>query len=199
MSLFTWMLSACALGGSTELAEPVKKGQAEAVFAGGCFWCIESDFEKLEGVIAAESGYTGGKIEGPSYEQVSRKQTTHIEALRVVYDPKKVTYPELVDYFFHHIDPTQANGQFCDIGPQYTTAVFVADDTQREVATKAKAKAQETLGKTVVTTIRDAEKFWVAEEYHQDYYKKNPAHYLRYRTGCGRDAQVRRVWGEAKH
>lgn len=194
------MSSACAFGGSTELAPPIEKGQAEAVFAGGCFWCIESDFEKLDGVLAAESGYTGGVIEGPSYEQVSRKQTKHLEAIRVVYDPKKVTYSELVEYFFHHVDPTQADGQFCDHGPQYATAIFVADDAQRKAATKGKEDAQKALGKTVVTTIRDAGPFWLAEGYHQDYYLKNPAHYQRYRRGCGRDARVQLLWGDAaKH
>ena len=192
-------MSSCAFGGSTVLAPPVAKGQAEAVFAGGCFWCIESDFEKLAGVIDAQSGYTGGVIEGPSYEAVSAKQTKHIEAIRVIYDPAKVTYPELVDFFFKHIDPTQADGQFCDRGPQYTTAVFVASDAERKLAQAGKEAAQKALGKTVVTTIRDADKFWLAEEYHQDYYKKNPAHYQRYRTGCGRDATVRALWGSAAH
>ncbi|MCA9569032.1 MAG: peptide-methionine (S)-S-oxide reductase MsrA [Myxococcales bacterium] len=192
-------VSACAnAGGSTQLAAPVKAGQAEAIFAGGCFWCMESDFEKLPGVIEAESGYTGGKIEGPTYEMVGAHMTHHLEGVRVVYDPSKVSYQELVHYFFRHVDPTQTDGQFCDRGEQYTTAVFVKDDAERKTALAEKKLAQETLGKTVVTPVRDAAPFWLAEDYHQDYYKKNPGHYLRYRTGCRRDATVRALWGEAK-
>lgn len=197
----TLLSGACAMaaGGQTERAAPITAGQAEAIFAGGCFWCIESDFEKLDGVVAAESGYTGGTLEGPSYKEVGYGKTTHLEGIRVVYDPKKVSYDKLVDYFFHHVDPTQTDGQFCDKGAHYTTAVFVANDEERAIAQKAKDKAQKTLGKTVVTPIRDASAFWLAEDYHQDYYKKNPAHYQRYRTGCGRDARVQALWGSSDH
>lgn len=189
-------VSACASAGGTELAKPIEAGQAEAIFAGGCFWCIEKDFEKLDGVIEAESGYTGGKEKAPTYEQVGGHRTSHLEGIRVVYDPKKLTYEQLVHYFFRHIDPTQADGQFCDRGEQYTTAVFVADAEQRMIAEAAKAKAASQLGAPVVTTIRDAAPFWLAEEYHQDFYEKNPAHYQRYRTGCGRDARVHALWGD---
>ena len=194
-------VSACALAGGdrTRLAEPLKKGQAEAVFAGGCFWCIEKDFEKLPGVFDAQSGYTGGSIEGPTYHQVGTGITGHIESIRVIYDPKKVTYQELVHYFFRHVDPTQADGQFCDRGHQYTTAVFVHDEAERKVALAEKASAQEVLGATVVTPIQDAGKFWLAEEYHQDFYEKNPEHYARYRKGCGRDARVQQLWGAEGH
>ena len=198
--LSTLLISGCAMasGPSTELAKPVEAGQAEAIFAGGCFWCIESDFEKLDGVIEAESGYTGGTKKGPSYKEVGYGKTTHLEGIRVIYDPKKVSYEKLVDYFFHHVDPTQANGQFCDIGRHYTTAVFVANEEERKVASAAKKQAEKVLTGTVVTPILDASEFWLAEDYHQDFYKKNPAHYNRYRQGCGRDAQVKRVWG-GKH
>ncbi|MEZ4316840.1 MAG: peptide-methionine (S)-S-oxide reductase MsrA [Myxococcota bacterium] len=193
-------LSACtgsAYGGdATELAKPLEAGQAEAIFAGGCFWCIESDFEKLKGVIDAQSGYTGGEEKGSTYKQVGYGLTGHVEGIRVVYDPKLVSYPELVEYFFHHIDPTQTDGQFCDRGPQYTTAVFVHDEAERKVAVEAKRKAQADLAQPVVTPIRDVKDFWLAEEYHQDFYKKNPDHYKRYRTGCGRDARVHELWGE---
>jgi peptide-methionine (S)-S-oxide reductase len=187
-------VSACAWGG-TELAKPIKTGQAEAIFAGGCFWCIEKDFEKLDGVLSAESGYTGGTLESPTYEN----HHGHLEGIRVVYDPAKLTYEQLVHYFFRHIDPTQADGQFCDRGEAYTTAVFVADAAQRTVAEAEKKKAADFLGKTVVTPVRDQAPFWLAEGYHQDFYKKNPDHYQRYRTGCGRDARVNALWGAEKH
>lgn len=190
-------VSACAYGGdeATKLAEPVEEGQAEAIFAGGCFWCIEADFEKLKGVFEAESGYTGGQKKGPTYKQVSYGATSHLEGIRVVYDPKVVTYPDLVSYFFRHVDPTQADGQFCDRGPHYRTAVFVADAEQRKVAEAAKAEAGTVLGQGVVTEVLEAKDFWLAEDYHQDYYVKNAAHYQRYRTGCGRDARVQELWG----
>jgi peptide-methionine (S)-S-oxide reductase len=189
--------SACAsaAGGHTERAAPVKAGQAEAIFAGGCFWCIETDFEKLDGVVEAESGYTGGTIEGPSYKEVGYGKTNHLEGIRVIYDPKKVSYQELVHYFFRHVDPTQTDGQFCDKGQHYTTAVFVANDEERKIAMAEKAKAQEELKQTVVTPVRDASAFWLAEDYHQDFYKKNPTRYYSYRKGCGRDARVAQLWG----
>ncbi len=199
-ALLTAACSGSAYGGdATQLAAPVKANQAEAIFAGGCFWCIESDFEKLPGVIEAESGYTGGTKKGPTYKQVGYNMTNHLEGIRVIYDPKKVTYPELVTYFFRHVDPTQTDGQFCDRGPQYTTAVFVRGDEERKVALAAKVEAQRTLGQTVVTPIKDAGEFWLAEDYHQDFYKKEPAHYARYRAGCGRDARVKELWGDKAH
>jgi len=194
------LFAACSAYGddSTRLADPIQPGQAEAVFAGGCFWCIESDFEKLPGVIEAESGYVGGDEKGPTYKQVGYGKTHHIEGVRVVYDPKKVDYEQLVAYFFRHIDPTQTDGQFCDKGAQYTTAIFVKDEAEREVAVEQKRLAADQLKATVHTPIRDAKEFWLAEGYHQDYYKKNPEHYNRYRSGCGRDAKVAELWG-SKH
>ncbi len=196
-------LAACSTsygGDATVKAAPIEAGQAEAIFAGGCFWCIEKDFEKLDGVIEAESGYTGGDEKGPAYKQVGYGLTGHLEGIRVIYDPEKVTYPELVHYFFRHVDPTQTDGQFCDRGAHYTTAVFVMNDEERKIAEAAKKKAAEELGQKVHTPIRDAKDFWLAEDYHQDFYKKNPDHYQRYRTGCGRDARVQELWGSsAKH
>ena len=174
---------------------------AEAVFAGGCFWCIEADFDKVAGVIETESGYTGGALENPSYKVVSYTETGHFEALRVVYDPQTVTYSELVEYFWRHIDPTDGGGQFCDRGTSYLTAIFPADDTQAEIAEASRQtlEASNVLGNEIKTVIKPLTVFWPAEDYHQDYYQKNPIHYARYRRGCGRDARVRDVWaGETK-
>lgn len=175
-------------------------GQAVAVFAGGCFWCMEADFEKLPGVVSATSGYAGGAERSPTYEQVSSGRTGHTESVRVVYDPAKLSYETLADFFFKHIDPTQANGQFCDLGRQYRTAVFVANDVERQAVDKLIAgyAAQRLLPGRVVTEIVPATTFWPAEEYHQDYARKEPSHYGRYRAGCGRDDQVRAVWGARK-
>ena len=168
---------------------------ATAIFAGGCFWCVESDFEKLDGVGDVVSGYTGGSVDNPSYKQVSKEQTGHVEAVKVPFDPEIISYRELVDYFFRHVDPLDDGGQFCDRGFSYTTAIFVNSPEQKAAAEAAKAAAEKQLGKPVVTPIRDAETFWIAEDYHQDYYKKNPIRYRYYRTGCGRDNRIKRVWG----
>ncbi len=181
----------------TQAAGPLAEGQAEAVFAGGCFWCMEKPFDKLDGVLSTTSGYTGGEREGPTYREVGYHETQHLEALRVVYDPKKVSYDRLLEVFWHNIDPTQADGQFCDRGHQYTTAVFVANNGERKAAEKSKKAAAKTLGQPIVTDIREAATFWVAEEYHQDFYVKDPSHYSRYRLGCGRDARLKELWGDA--
>jgi peptide-methionine (S)-S-oxide reductase len=167
-----------------------------AFFAGGCFWCVEKDFEKLDGVGDVVSGYTGGDIENPTYEQISKVDTGHREAVQIPYDPTVVTYRELVDYFFRHIDPLDAGGQFCDRGPSYMTAIWVQNDEEREIAESAKAAAEAELGKTVVTPILDAKTFWRAEERHQDFYKTNSTRYTFYRRGCGRDARVAKIWGK---
>lgn len=177
-------------------AGPVPDGRAEAVFAGGCFWCMETPFERIEGVDTVESGYTGGVIEGPTYAEVSSHRTQHIEAIRVVYDPKIVTYGELLGHFWHNIDPTQGDGQFCDRGHQYTTAVFFGNAEERKLAEETKAAAAAELGQAVVTDIRKASTFWLAEEYHQDFYKKSPERYYSYRKGCGRDRRLAELWGE---
>ena len=163
-----------------------------AYFAGGCFWCVESDFEKLEGVGDVVSGYTGGESRNPTY----RNHDGHVEAVKIPFDPSVVSYRELVDYFFRHVDPLDAGGQFCDRGYSYTTAIFYTDDEQKAAAEASKAGAQDELGKDVVTPIRALDTFWLAEDYHQDYYKKNPLRYKYYRTSCGRDRRVKQVWGK---
>lgn len=162
------------------------------VVAGGCFWCVEADFEKLDGVGDVLSGYGGGSKQNPTY----RDHEGHLEVAKIPYDPSVVTYRELVDYFFRHIDPLDDGGQFCDRGHSYTTAVFYRTDEERDAAEASKAAAEAELGETVVTPIREFEKFWIAEDYHQDYYKKNPLRYKFYRTSCGRDRRVKAVWGD---
>jgi methionine-S-sulfoxide reductase len=168
---------------------------ATAVFAGGCFWCTEADFEKMPGVVSAISGYAGGKEPNPTYEQVVRDETGHLEAVQVTYDPAKISYAALVDRFWPTIDPTDPKGQFCDKGPSYTTAVFVADEAQRRIAEASRAAAQKRLKQRIVTPIRPAARFWPAEGKHQDYAKKNPLRYNTYRKGCGRDAKLKALWG----
>ena len=177
-------------------APPPLADQAVAVFAGGCFWCMEKPFDKLPGVVSTTSGYTGGEIPGPSYKQVSMHQTRHYEALRVVYNPGLVSYERLLEVFWHNVDPTQSNGQFCDKGDQYRTGVFTSDPAEVKLAEATRAAAQETLGETIVTQILPAAPFWIAEEYHQDFYVKSPDHYQRYRTGCGRDRRLQELWGD---
>jgi peptide-methionine (S)-S-oxide reductase len=172
--------------------------RATATFAGGCFWCTESDFDKVPGVISTTSGYTGGTVANPTYTQVSSGGTGHAEAVEVVYDPRKVDYQKLVEYFFHSIDPTVRNRQFCDVGDQYRTAIFVHNAEERRVAEVAKAKAQEALKQPVYTQIADAAPFYVAEDYHQDFYLKNPVKYKFYRWNCGRDQRLEQLWGKKK-
>jgi peptide-methionine (S)-S-oxide reductase len=170
-------------------------GGAVAVFAGGCFWCTESDFEHVPGVIDAVSGYTGGHTQSPTYEEVTAGGTGHYEAVRVRYDPARVSYAALVRHFFRTVDPTDAGGQFCDRGESYRTAVFVAGRGERREAEAALAEANRTLGGRVVTPVLPLGAFWPAEDYHQDYYRKNPIRYRFYRSRCGRDARLREVWG----
>ncbi len=179
----------------TALTAAAQAATATAVFAGGCFWCTESDFEKLPGVIAAESGYTGGKVAKPSYESVSSGSTGHTEAVRVTYDPDKVTYAQLVDYFWRTIDPTEKDRQFCDVGNQYRTGIYWGSEAERAVAEASKAALLKSGQlKEIYTEIKHADPFYLAEDYHQDYYKKNPVRYKYYRYSCGRDAQLQRVW-----
>ncbi|MGD9801618.1 MAG: peptide-methionine (S)-S-oxide reductase MsrA [Parvularculaceae bacterium] len=168
---------------------------ATAVFAGGCFWCVESDFEKLDGVASAVSGYSGGLLENPTY----RNHEGHVEAVEVTYDPSVVTYRTLVDYLLRHIDPLDADGQFCDRGHSYTSAIFAANADEWAAAEAAVADAEKTLGERIATPVLDRGAFWIAEDYHQDYYKKNPLRYKYYRTACRRDARVRQVWGDPDH
>jgi peptide-methionine (S)-S-oxide reductase len=178
-------------------APPLEEGQAEAIFAGGCFWCMEAPFEALEGVLSVTSGYIGGRSRGPTYEQVSRGGTGHAEAVRVVYDPSVIDYERLLEVFWHNIDPTQANGQFCDHGDQYRSAIFVVDGEQRRLAEASRQRVRAHLRQNVVTQIVPASVFWVAEDYHQDYYRTHPAQYRSYRASCGRDARLRQLWGAA--
>jgi peptide-methionine (S)-S-oxide reductase len=184
-----------AHGAAPAAPAPVPAGAATAIFAGGCFWCIEGDFEKLPGVIEVESGYTAGKTANPSYEQVSSGGTGHTEAVRVIYDPQKVSYPQLVDYFWRHIDPTVKDRQFCDVGTQYRSGIYWANEAERKVAEASRdALLKNGKFKTIHTELVPASTFWLAETYHQDYYKKNPIRYNYYRKSCGRDARVEEVW-----
>src|SRR5512134_1548165 len=177
---------------------PAPKGQAKAIFAGGCFWCVESDFDKVPGVIATTSGYIGGPKRNPSYQEVSAGGTGHAEAVEIVYDPKQVSYEKLLEVFWRNIDPTVKNRQFCDVGSQYRSAIFYLDEEQKRIAEASRAalmKSKPFKG-DVVTEIVPAGEFWPAEEYHQDYYKKNPLRYKFYRNGCGRDARLQELWGK---
>jgi peptide-methionine (S)-S-oxide reductase len=169
-----------------------------AVFAGGCFWCVESDFDTVPGVISTTSGYTGGHVANPSYEQVSGKHTGHAESVQVVFDPEKVSYAQLVEFFWRSIDPTTRDQQFCDVGNPYRTAIFVRGAEQRAVAQASLAALEKskTFKEAIVTEIVDATPFYPAEDYHQDYYRKNPLRYNYYRYGCGRDARVKELWGK---
>jgi peptide-methionine (S)-S-oxide reductase len=171
-----------------------------ATFAGGCFWCMEPPFEALAGVVSVTSGYTGGAKAKPSYEEVSAGGTGHAEAVEIVYDPAKVSFEKLLDVFWRNIDPTVADRQFCDVGSQYRSAIFVHDAAQRKAAEASRDAVAKKLGVPVKTEIADAGTFYPAEEYHQDYAKKNPLRYRYYRHGCGRDARLEELWGkDARH
>jgi peptide-methionine (S)-S-oxide reductase len=189
------LVSASAARSEPAAAPP--SGQAVAVFAGGCFWCMEGPFDALEGVVSTQSGYTGGSVADPRYEEVSEGTTGHLEAVRVVYDPKRVDYAKLLDVFWRNVDPLDAGGQFCDRGSQYRSAIFVATPAEREQAEASKRKLAERFGAAVATEILGAGPFYAAEEYHQDYYRKNPVRYRFYRGSCGRDARLEKVWGAA--
>jgi peptide-methionine (S)-S-oxide reductase len=171
---------------------------AVATFAGGCFWCVESDFDHVKGVISTTSGYTGGHVKNPTYHQVSAGGTGHAESVEIVYDPSKVSYAQLLTYFWHHVDPTVKDRQFCDVGHQYRTAIFVHNDAQRKLAEASKKKVEAELKKPIYTEIVAAGPFYKAEGYHQDYYKKNPVQYKFYRWNCGRDQRVKQIWGAHK-
>ncbi len=181
--------------GLTALAAAAQAATATAIFAGGCFWCTEADFEKLPGVVVAESGYTGGKEANPTYANVSAGATGHTEAVRVTYDPDKVTYSQLVEYFWRTIDPTEKDRQFCDSGTQYRSGIYWGSDAERQVAEASKAALLKSgQFKNIYTEVQKADPFYLAEDYHQDYYKKNAIRYKYYRFSCGRDAQLERVW-----
>jgi peptide-methionine (S)-S-oxide reductase len=168
---------------------------ATATFAGGCFWCVEADFDKVEGVISTTSGYTGGGKANPSYEEVSRGGTGHAEAVEIVYDPAKVSYQKLLDVFWHNVDPLVKDRQFCDRGHQYRTAIFYHGDEQRKLAEASKAAVQDRFKEPIVTEVVAAGPFYQAEGYHQDFYVKNPIRYKFYRYNCGRDTRLEELWG----
>ena len=173
-------------------------GKAIAIFAGGCFWCVEADFDKVPGVLETISGYAGGKTKNPTYRSVTYGNTGHYEVVKIVYDPKKVTYDKLLYTFWRTVDPTDPGGQFCDRGDSYKTAVFAVTPEQKQKALATKAETGKILKKEIATKIADLkpEDFYVAEAYHQNYYKRNPIRYKYYRTGCRRNARVKEVWGK---
>lgn len=176
-------------------------GMAKAIFAGGCFWCMEGPFDELDGVISTTSGYTGGHLAHPTYDQVSAGRTGHTEAVQVVYDPKKVSYEDLLKVFWRNIDPTTADRQFCDAGTQYRPEIFYFTEEQRRFAdiSKKGVEQQKSFAEPVVTEITKATEFYPAEEYHQNFYQKNPIRYKFYRLSCGRDARLAELWGESSH
>jgi peptide-methionine (S)-S-oxide reductase len=197
------MIGLCVHGGRAHAAE------AETlIVAGGCFWCVESDFEQVRGVIAAESGFTGGTVENPSYKQVTAGGTGHYEAVQITFDPAQVTRAQLLHLFLRSVDPTDAGGQFCDRGESYRTAIFVSDPAEKRIAESAIAEAQAALGQEIITPIITAQRFYPAEAYHQDYYKSSEiiltrfgprtkaSAYKLYRDACGRDARVKQLWGK---
>ena len=173
-------------------------GTAVAIFAGGCFWCMEPPFDKLDGVLSTTSGYIGGPAANPTYQQVSAKHTGHAEAVEVLFDPAKVSYERLVEHYWRTIDPTTRDRQFCDAGSPYRTAIFALDAEQLRIATASRAALEKSkpFKDPVVTEVVTAGAFYPAEEYHQDYYLKNPLRYKYYRTGCGRDARLKQLWGD---
>jgi peptide-methionine (S)-S-oxide reductase len=192
-------LALACWSGTAEPVKPEASERAVAIFAGGCFWCMEPPFDALPGVLATTSGYTGGSVANPTYEQVSSGATGHIESVKIEYDPARVSYAQLLEVFWRNVDPTDAGGQFCDRGQQYTTAIFTTGDEQRALAEQAKKALDEShrLKEPVVTAIRAAGPFYPAEDYHQDYYQKNPLRYKFYRSGCGRDGVLEKLWGAA--
>lgn len=195
----------CAGGGyiKSVMADSITPSEssstATAVVAGGCFWCVESDFEKMPGVVSTLSGYTGGTIENPTYQNyhdTGRGIVPHIEAVKVIYDPTKTGYEDLLRYFVRHIDPLDGGGQFCDRGPAYRPVVFVQNEKEGAAAKAIMSETEQVLKKPVAVEILNAGVFWPAEEYHQKYHQKNPARYKFYRWNCNRDQRVNEIWGK---
>jgi peptide-methionine (S)-S-oxide reductase len=182
----------------TPISTPRSDGLAEAVFAGGCFWCMEKPFDQLDGVLSTTSGYTGGQLENPSYKQVSAGSTGHTESVKIVYDPSQVSYEQLLEVFWHNIDPLDAKGQFCDKGSQYRSGIFYRNAEEKALAeaSKAKLEAQPPFAQGIATEITAASEFYPAEDYHQNYYQTNPVRYNFYRTACGRDRRLEQLWGD---
>jgi peptide-methionine (S)-S-oxide reductase len=187
-----------ALGNFQAAAQTAAPSTAKATFAGGCFWCVEADFDKVPGVISTTSGYIGGTVANPSYEQVAAKTTGHAEAVEIVFDPAKVSYEQLLEKFWRTIDPTTKDRQFCDAGSPYRTAIFTHGAQQAAAAQASKSALEKSkpFKEPIVTTIEAAGAFYLAEGYHQDYYKKNPVRYNYYRTSCGRDARLKELWAK---
>ena len=173
-------------------------GNELATFAGGCFWCMEPPFEKLDGVISARSGYAGGEEKNPTYKQVAAGRTGHTEVVQIEFDPSKITYQQLLEVYWRNTDPTTNDRQFCDRGQQYRPAIFFHNSEQQKLAQESKVEIEKTkrFPQPIVTEISKLDEFYPAEEYHQDFYKKNPSHYQRYRRGCGRDARLKELWGQ---
>ena len=198
-------LALTLLAGTAAVAADSKtmpaKDEAVATFAGGCFWCVESDFDHVPGVTRTISGYTGGMLLNPTYHQVSAGNSGHLEAVQIYFDPKKTSYKALLDVFWRSVDPTDAGGQFCDRGDNYVTAIFANSPEQKEIAEASRAALMKSgvLKQPIVTAIRTAGPFYPAEDYHQDYYKKNPLRYRFYRLSCGRDARIKELWGDQAH
>jgi peptide-methionine (S)-S-oxide reductase len=197
MAAAGWSLAQTAVPAAPMQAPTAAGATARAVFAGGCFWCVEADFDKVAGVLSTTSGYTGGKVPNPTYEQVTGKHTGHAEAVEIVFDPKKVTYEQLVEHFWRTIDPTTKDRQFCDAGSPYRTAIFAQDAAQLKSAQASKVALEKAkpFKEPVVTEVAMGGPFYAAEDYHQDYYKKNPVRYNYYRLSCGRDARLKELWG----
>ena len=183
--------------GAAHAAQDEPKPQTTKVtFAGGCFWCMEPPFDELDGVLSTTSGYTGGTKKNPTYEEVSSGSTGHAEAVEITYDPGKISYSKLLEVFWLNIDPLRPNGQFCDMGSQYRSAIFYHDETQKRLAEESKKALSKRFKEPIATEIVPASQFYPAEDYHQDYYKKNPIRYKLYTYGCGRERRLRQVWGE---
>lgn len=193
------VFAAIGIAGAQGAADPAaKQEKAVVVFAGGCFWCTESDFDKVPGVLATVSGYIGGKAATATYTQVSAGGTGHAEAVQITYDPAKVSYQQLLDVYWRSVDPTVKDAQFCDHGDQYRSAIFVRNDQERQLAEASKKRVAAELKKPVYTQIAQAGPFYAAEDYHQDFYKKNPTKYKFYRWNCGRDQRLEQIWGPKK-
>jgi len=184
--------------GGTAVQPPQKPGLAVATFASGCFWCTEADFDKVAGVVSTTSGYTGGTVANPTYRQVTAGGTGHAEAVYVVFDPAVVTYEVLLDHYWHNVDPFVAHRQFCDTGNSYRPVIFFHTEAQRVAAEASKARMQQRFGKPILVAVTPVGPFYRAEEYHQDYYKKNSAQYRFYRFGCGRDGRLEEIWAGVK-
>ena len=203
MARFASLAAASMLAALTVTTVPAATddGLATATFAGGCFWCVESDFDKVPGVVETVSGYTGGTVADPDYKQVTKGGTGHREAVRIRYDPKRVSYERLLHIFWRSVDPTDGGGQFCDRGESYQTAIFAGNEEERRLAEASKEALEQSmvLDAPVVTPIEPAGEFYPAENYHQDYYTKNPVRYRFYRFSCGRDSRVQQVWGRQAH